>query len=523
MLREVTEESRPPTKPRALVPALAGLLFAICAFLITIEVLSINKGVFLYSLDDAYIHLALGERISEGHYGINRGEYASPSSSIIWPLLLAPFANYDLYEGIPFALNLFAAALTIWIYALIVELFSQRWHWAIALGIVGALTICTNVIGLVFTGMEHSLQLLCTALLALGMIKEHRSNTLTWPLWLGLILGPLVRFENLAPSLLACLVLLFKRRYKVSIVLAGAAVAGPLAFALYLDQLGLPPLPTSVLVKSKLAGDPGGAAFYQTFLENIKIWPAPLVLVLAGYLLWGALRKHPTGTLDLWAAAVCGAHLFCGRFNWFSRYEIYAVAVGLLVLLYRLAAVRSQTSPPIFRLRSFSIIAIGALVFGALYILDTIDTPLASHDLYRQHYQLHRLRQHHWQGPLAVNDLGLVAFRTDQKVIDLIGLGSFQAYQARAKGKHYQRWLANLSEQYPDLLIAVYRKWFKPLPQSWIKVGRIVFDGRRVVAQSNEVALFVTTRTTLPEARKSLRALAAGFPKGVKYYEATSE
>ena len=45
-------------------------------------------GHLVYTLDDPYIHLAVAESILEGGYGINTGEYASPSSSILWPFLL---------------------------------------------------------------------------------------------------------------------------------------------------------------------------------------------------------------------------------------------------------------------------------------------------------------------------------------------------------------------------------------------------------------------------------------------------
>mgnify|MGYP001017862235 CR=1 FL=1 len=46
-------------------------------------------GFFFYTLDDPYIHLALAENILRGHYGINLDEPSSPSSSIVYPFLVA--------------------------------------------------------------------------------------------------------------------------------------------------------------------------------------------------------------------------------------------------------------------------------------------------------------------------------------------------------------------------------------------------------------------------------------------------
>lgn len=43
----------------------------------------------MYTLDDPYIHLSLAENLLRGHYGVNLDEVASPSSSILYPFLLA--------------------------------------------------------------------------------------------------------------------------------------------------------------------------------------------------------------------------------------------------------------------------------------------------------------------------------------------------------------------------------------------------------------------------------------------------
>lgn len=44
---------------------------------------------FVFTLDDAYIHLAVADQVLSGGYGVNAGEFSSPSSSILWPYVLA--------------------------------------------------------------------------------------------------------------------------------------------------------------------------------------------------------------------------------------------------------------------------------------------------------------------------------------------------------------------------------------------------------------------------------------------------
>ena len=69
------------------------IIFTAIVFAEIITILLLNSGLMVYNIDDAYIHLALAENIIRGHYGVNLGEFSSPSSSILWPFILAPFSR----------------------------------------------------------------------------------------------------------------------------------------------------------------------------------------------------------------------------------------------------------------------------------------------------------------------------------------------------------------------------------------------------------------------------------------------
>ena len=48
------------------------------------------NGTFVYTLDDAYIHLTIGRTLAEhGVWGVSPREYSSASSSPLWTILLA--------------------------------------------------------------------------------------------------------------------------------------------------------------------------------------------------------------------------------------------------------------------------------------------------------------------------------------------------------------------------------------------------------------------------------------------------
>src|SRR6478672_7980636 len=65
------------------------------------------------SIDDPYIHLAVAENILTGGYGINASEHSSPSSSIIYPFLLALTELLGLGIAGPLAINLAATSISV--------------------------------------------------------------------------------------------------------------------------------------------------------------------------------------------------------------------------------------------------------------------------------------------------------------------------------------------------------------------------------------------------------------------------
>ena len=82
------------------IPLLIGIGFLLIIVLLEfLDIMRLNNGLLVYTLDDPYIHLSLAQQILKGHYGINAGEFSAPSSTILWPFILAPFASslYSLF------------------------------------------------------------------------------------------------------------------------------------------------------------------------------------------------------------------------------------------------------------------------------------------------------------------------------------------------------------------------------------------------------------------------------------------
>ena len=138
--------------------------FALCV-LELVAILRLNDGHLAYTLDDPYIHLALAENLAQGHYGVNATEHSAPSSSILWPFLLAPFAGGSLGPVAPLILNWVAACLTIVVFSKLAATALPDPGNTPAVRLLHPLLVClivltTNLVGLAYTGMEHSLSLI---------------------------------------------------------------------------------------------------------------------------------------------------------------------------------------------------------------------------------------------------------------------------------------------------------------------------------------------------------------------------
>ena len=93
--------------------AVASLVFLLMLVAEIAAIVLLNHGHFAYVIDDPYIHLALSERIAHGHYGLNPDETVAPSSSILWPFLLAPFAWFEWHALVPLAFCSLAAVVAL--------------------------------------------------------------------------------------------------------------------------------------------------------------------------------------------------------------------------------------------------------------------------------------------------------------------------------------------------------------------------------------------------------------------------
>lgn len=454
-----------------------------------------TSGHFTYTLDDPYIHLAYAKQIALGTWQLSPWEGSVPSSSIVWPFLLVPWAGWAAYEWVPLGLNVLCLMGSI---GVVRALLADQPGLVRESGTVVVLACC-NAYGAVLSGMEHSLQILLALLAAQGFVLLQQGRLASADLrWLCavLLLGPLVRYESLALSapLLAVLFLAGHRRASVFTALALALALGA-ASALFHHLAGTV-LPTSVMAK---ATDGSLAALADNVSANLSVCG---VLLLLSLTLPYAVR--PSFARWRWAVWVPLVLFVAVSGNASAlRYSAFVVAYASVLLVGMWVRCRPRLWRVIYLL----------LVAQGFHVLGLLATPLASANIYAQQAQMARLVRY-LDEPVAINDLGLVALRGGVPVLDLYGLASPQAMRLRRDPQADPRlWMSALMAERGVRIALVYEHWFPVRPTSWTKVADLRMTLPNVVAGSASVALYAVDPAAAQRLTRALHWLLV-HPQG---------
>lgn len=486
---------------RAIVWAgVSGALFVYTAFM---AIAASRAGwVFEYPLDDVYIHLAIAEQIAGGGYGVNPGENASAASSPLYPFLLTPYAGTALHRWMPLAWNLAGLVIA-------AALFAQAMAWAglarsgVILAALAPFALAIYVTA--FTGMENVLHVAANMLIVLGLWRFVETGSLWWGLFLGVVLASALRFEGLAMGMASGSVVLLLGRPIAGLALIAATVTPPLVFAGFLMAQGLDPVPSSVVAK---LGDVQGGGPLGRLMLNASAYGGryllglSVVLMLLGLAVLRRNRRRAYFALAIGGSGL--AHLAFGSVGWMDRYETYATVACVAAI----ALVLKGFAPPTGTIGVALALAGGVATYApyALSVYAWNPTAIA-----QQQGEMARFAKEFVKAPIAVNDIGYVAWRNPDYVLDLWGLASAEALQARRTATE-PGWAGALAEDKGTTLAMVYDEWFEDaVPPDWMRLGVLQLAIPTAFLGGREVAFYATS----PEYADELRAHISAWEKSL--------
>ena len=502
-----------------------------------------NSGRLVYALDDTYIHLAMAKNIAlHGTWGITSHEFSSSTSSPLFTLVLGVLSRIVVrIELLPLILNgLFASAILV--------VFARRWArvgGGAATVLTGLLLLLflTPLVPLILTGMEHTLHILLS-LLFVGALWDVFNRRRPGRSSLAVLFGsaallPPTRYEALFLVFMACLVLLLRGRWKLSLGLGACACLLVVPYGIWGRAHGWFFLPNSLLIKGQLPSLNSWWGWLMALggqsLLVVSEQPHLLVLLAASLflLVWKNDGSSSGGKvvggapasqsiLIVFAGTVL-LHTQFAKVGGFYRYEAYLVALGVFVLgLAIVPTLRRSTRPRCQRAGLALLILLGLTPMMARSAAAMRDTVTATHNIYEQQYQMGLFVKRFFDGEgVIVNDIGAVAFLAEPRLLDLVGLGSIEVARARLDKTFTLEFIADVARQENAQVAILYPNWFPDLPPGWVEVARWWTPGC-IACGGEVVAFYALDREGAYRLIDSLVQFESELPSGVRHWFSAS-
>ena len=506
-----------------------SLLFCLVILILYSIIVRQKGGVFLYPLDDSYIHLALARTLVLHHvWGIDATIFASASSSPGWTLLLAAIdvlIGPHLLNGI--ALNVIFAIAVLFAVDYGIRGFAPST--ALSLRYLALLVILfgTPLTCLTMIGMEHVAQalsmllfvILATQILVLESGSPAPRGKVVLLLLAAFFAGA-IRYEAVFAVAIVCLCLLLRRRALIAVMVAFCAAVAPIAFGIYFHHESGLWFPFSVIAKA--AGQPPASVKY--FLNQTHGFRSLIPVIVIVWLL--RLRRfrfwHASQLLLFFAFCITVLHLAIAPVGWLMRYESYLAALCLFSLLVVAATLPSRQAileciRQSSRRRQYATALLAILLIGLGFdmvhraVQGVIDPVRASDDRFLEHMQMARFVSNAYDhDTIVVNDIGTIAYYTHAHLLDLIGLGSIEPVRA-IHNKHpftaadVDAWALS---QHTSIAIlqTQWRLVSRVIPPSWTRVQTWTIP-RNVAFKDFDISFFAITPQQIPRLCASLARL----------------
>jgi len=535
---------------RYIVPfAIAAGLFAAMLLLLIRHGLHQDAGVFVYPLDDAYIHLAVSRNLAlHGVWGASPYAFSGASSSPGWTLLLAIVIRLaGVHILTPLVLNTMAALALLFVANFVLARILPRAGILFIASALCALVLVVPLPGLALIGMEHvlhSLAMLCliaSAAWIASLPPEAATPRLSLAtLLLAAMASGALRYESCFAVIVIAVVLIVRHRIIAALLVTIASALGPACYGIYSFRHSGFYLPFSVLIKA--AGHGPNHSLDGLLTSGVAPILLPVAIAFFLSLAQRALQPSPQRA-HFWSYSqsfliivfgTLAVHDLVGPTGWLMRYEAYlyalgivaiALALGELLTLHASGSEAPNKPQPAYRWAALALAV--ALLPTALELFHRAhhgwsDIAVSIHDRYVEHLpQALFVSTEMPHAVVIANDIGFLAFYAgDAKILDPLGLGSIepvklvQAHQPMDPA-FMQQWaakdgaqLAILHTDFPGMDAVIPSGWL--LVESWCFPHNLVFQ--------NHIQSFYAPNIA---AADSLRAKLAAFhdlsPEIVRY------
>ncbi|NOS84777.1 MAG: hypothetical protein HOP31_06530 [Ignavibacteria bacterium] len=521
----------------SIIAAYAVYVFFAAAILIAS--IQINDGHFVYALDDTYIHMSIADNLTtSGNFATNKIHFASASSSPMWVLIISSVylaAGKNLMT--PFIVNFLFQLLSITVLNFAIKKSGVTKY---TLLYMLALILITPFPAVLFAGMEHSVQIFFTLVFvffSLNLVSSGKKLTkfdLPVILISSFFFGG-IRYEDLILVFIVCMLLFLSGRRLFSLGVLTSGALPMLAYGLFSTSHGGMFFPNTLLLKSSLPAlnAEGIVRFISKAFSNITE-PHILVMLAVLTLLYminfnKGLKFRDIKQLLLFVTAISLIINMCiieyNHNGSFYRYEAYLIALGILAVSLSIHGITNNIKNYFSAINSkfvkASVFLLMFVVLSPLFVrmLTAAGILHASMEYYKQQYQMAQFcKSYAGDMTIALNDIGMVNYYTENKIFDLLGLADIDVAKHRLNGTYNTSVIESLGKKENVKLVMCYGDWFDEyggLPASWKKIAGWTMTDRNLYLGNSTVDIYVTDPADENYIREKLIEYSGRLPKSV--------
>lgn len=512
------------------------LIYNLIVFYYINLVLSQTGGIYVYPLDDSYIHMELAVKFSgTGTWGIENGIFSSASSSplflLVNALLIKVFGNL---ETLPLIAGILVSNLVLYFIYRFSRLSEINPVWMMIFMISPVLLHVQAI-----SGMEHSWHILLvfvSLVIFNRIIHEQAAKSEIYGFILLLLLLCMVRYESMFVVVAFAFGFFVYGKFRWSAATLFLGFLPIVLAGVFFMINGGHFFPNTLLIKGNLGiqydlwsklQDYASRIFSLFYQPNFAL---PVVICL-GSLIFSFyegfyIHKIPfiriirSKILIIVVISILLMHTMFASFGWLFRYEAY-----LFVILYFVTCLEVKYLSKQFlrhKEKVFYSLMLLLVVFSYPRLSYSNEVmKYASKNIHDQPYQMSRFFKNYYNNSyVMINDIGTTAYYTDAHIIDVVGLASNEILESVLMGRDLndERFIKLFNSLWVDKCKVAFfsdiNHSSKVLRMGWVKVGELIIKNN-VICVSDRIHIYAADDLEAIDLKTKLEDFSKSLPDDV--------
>ena len=488
--------------------------------------------MLVYCVDDVYIQLTIAKNLFlHNSYGINPGEFSTPSSSIIYPLILySCFLVSGVNIYFPLIFNIvFANILLVFIYNIISDYFLQE---KLKVAVTFFLISYINIYIYIFTGMEHLFYALIFILflnysLQYLFFSVDKSKPKLYFIAILAFLLTAIRYEGIIILFLISALFFGKTKNKEGFLILFFGLLPVFIWGIFSAFNGAYFFPYSVILRALYTNNQPNSLFFailNRFYWNLNGYyeAAIFIISIINLILIFIYKRYLFQSKILFYSNLIVCIITISQFIFVSsyfRYILHILIMNMLLLFINVYHILTKNEKFIKNNTIINLIIFILIILSVLITFRNINiTSQAINNIYEQQIQTSNfINEFSKNEVVALNDIGAVSYYSNSKIIDLCGLSDKNVFKMKINKIYDKNFLMTYCDSNNTKLIIIYESWFdKMIPDKWQLIGKMFIKNNYICGDDN-ISFYIVDTNLFFQKRSQFLEFCKTLPKSIEY------